>query len=335
MDRGCPLLELTAFNPSYNSTAKFPWLLPRKNGFVDTVILAYNKYYALVIRPDDVWLAILSRFNFFVNANAELLRASFVAHEGQRELVITANNLDFSAMSRRMVDLIKNVVDPTLRDWVLPNFTTTTVNDITVSAVLLMTTLKKYFSYGFCGIIVGSPGYHRGRESGLGHHPRVVGKTEIVRMILQFVAALDAPDSQHNADFWQKVAHYERGGSGPSYYSDWINTFNAFDKEGVWLGNKLNALGTVLGDLRDTPVRNDLVLDGTPFHRLDSSLVPPGYVELDVKLNDDGKKSDYVMVAGMIGMKLSSSKDQGLSSTGTDRTGLSTGTDRTVRPVAG
>ncbi|KAJ7608255.1 hypothetical protein FB45DRAFT_1067612 [Roridomyces roridus] len=50
----------------------------------------------------------------------------------------------------------KNVVDPTLRDWVLPNFTTTTVNDTTVPSVLMMASLKQYFSYGFgmsfCGI---------------------------------------------------------------------------------------------------------------------------------------------------------------------------------------
>jgi hypothetical protein len=67
-------------------------------------------------------MAILCQFNFFVNANAELLRANFVAHEGKKELVIVAEgtrySLDFGAMSRQMVDLIeKNVVDPTLREW--------------------------------------------------------------------------------------------------------------------------------------------------------------------------------------------------------------------------
>jgi hypothetical protein len=49
---------------------------------VHTVILAYNKHHALIIRPDDVWLAILTQISLFVSANAELLRASFVAHEG-------------------------------------------------------------------------------------------------------------------------------------------------------------------------------------------------------------------------------------------------------------
>jgi hypothetical protein len=101
----------------------------------------------LVIRPDDVWLAILTQFNHFVNANSELLRASFVAHEGQRELTIIAEgsrySLDFGNMSRQMVgEFEKNVVDPELRAWVLPAFTTTTQNDTTVAAMLMMATPK-------------------------------------------------------------------------------------------------------------------------------------------------------------------------------------------------
>ncbi|KAG6823016.1 hypothetical protein H0H92_011714 [Tricholoma furcatifolium] len=39
-------------------------LLMRKNGFVYGVLEAYNKHYNLIIRPDDVWIAILSQLNF-------------------------------------------------------------------------------------------------------------------------------------------------------------------------------------------------------------------------------------------------------------------------------
>ncbi|KAJ7464149.1 hypothetical protein FB451DRAFT_1492379 [Mycena latifolia] len=79
-------------------------IIPTRNGLVDTVILAYNKHHALVLRPDGVWLAILTEFNYFVNANSELLPASFVAHEGKRELVIveegTRYSLDFRSHGR-------------------------------------------------------------------------------------------------------------------------------------------------------------------------------------------------------------------------------------------
>ncbi|KAG6823003.1 hypothetical protein H0H92_011755 [Tricholoma furcatifolium] len=39
-------------------------LLITKSGFVDGVVEAYNKHYNLIIRPDDVWIAILSQLNF-------------------------------------------------------------------------------------------------------------------------------------------------------------------------------------------------------------------------------------------------------------------------------
>ncbi|KAG6371849.1 hypothetical protein JVT61DRAFT_8846 [Boletus reticuloceps] len=46
-------------------------ILPQRNGFVHIVIEAYNRHRTLIIRPDDVWLAILTQFCFFINGNAE------------------------------------------------------------------------------------------------------------------------------------------------------------------------------------------------------------------------------------------------------------------------
>lgn len=39
-------------------------LVAQPNGFVNTVVDAYNRHHHLVLRPDDVWMAILSQFNF-------------------------------------------------------------------------------------------------------------------------------------------------------------------------------------------------------------------------------------------------------------------------------
>lgn len=45
---------------------------------------AYVHYPALVLRPDDIWPAVLVQFIRFVSANAEQLRSVFVVHEGKR-----------------------------------------------------------------------------------------------------------------------------------------------------------------------------------------------------------------------------------------------------------
>ncbi|KAJ6582362.1 hypothetical protein B0H19DRAFT_526945 [Mycena capillaripes] len=257
-----PPSETLTAGPGRAFTSKIPNLIPSRNGFVDTVISAYNKHHALVIRPDDVWICILTQFNYFVNANAELLRANFVAHEGKEKLTVTAEgtrySLDFGAMSREMVEqLERSLVDPSLRAWVLPDFSTTTVTDTTVSAIVMMATLKAFFEYEFCGIECGIP-----RVTLLGErsdYENILGRLEKLKeygletiawyhllrpVIARFVAAFDAPESTANVDFWQKVAHYENMGSGPMYYSGWITAFCVFDSKGKWVGNRL----------RDTPL---------------------------------------------------------------------------------
>lgn len=74
-------------------------------------------------------------------------------------------------------------------------------------------------------------------------------------------------------------------------------------------------------------VQRDLVFDGTPYHRLATDEIPPAYAEVDVKLvYENGEQIDCFMMAGMVGMTVSSSGDLELSSSGKSDT---------VRPVAG
>ncbi|KAJ7226539.1 hypothetical protein B0H12DRAFT_1223791 [Mycena haematopus] len=320
-----------------NISAKIPNIIPNKNGFVATLLEAYTQDRALVIRPDDVWLAILCQFNFFVNARAELLRANFVAHEGKKELVITVvpatrYTVDFAEIARQMADLVeKNVVDPTLRAWATPDFTTTTLHDSTVSAVMLMATLKKYFDYTImmagCGI------------------PRVTldGEKSDWVNILERLEKLKEYGVETTA--WchllrPRVAHYTPGGSGRGdHYTGWITAFTVFTKEGRWMGNQLKM--TVTPETVPDPVltaarfwatyggeymQRDLILDGAPYHRLYRGGIPPAYGEVDVLLIDDGERFDCAMVSGSVGTRVTSSGDRALSPRGADDT---------VQPVLG
>jgi Domain of unknown function (DUF4419) len=54
------------------------------NGFLVVAYRAYIHHHHLIIRPNDVWLAILVQLNFYINANSEELRDSFVSHEARR-----------------------------------------------------------------------------------------------------------------------------------------------------------------------------------------------------------------------------------------------------------
>ncbi|KAF9542659.1 hypothetical protein CPC08DRAFT_650114 [Agrocybe pediades] len=285
----------------------FSKIVPSHNGFVNTVIDAYSKHYRLVLRPDDVWITILGQFSFYVNAHAEELRSHFVAHEGKKELTITAvgtrYTVDFGNFARQMTSLVdENVVDKDFKDWILPDFSTTTDTDTVTCAVLLMSTLKAYFNYT-SQLICGIPSVTlEGDRSDWVKVLERIDKLEtfgeepaawanLLRPILRrFVGAFDGkPDTS----FWKKVCHYSEMGSGTRILSGWITAFCVWTNWGRWQGPKLSS------DLRSPePGGLQLRLDGVDYGYVDSNSVPTGFCEVDVKLDDNGEELDCMMVSG-------------------------------------
>ncbi|KAH6915753.1 hypothetical protein BKA70DRAFT_1556345 [Coprinopsis sp. MPI-PUGE-AT-0042] len=293
-----------------NTDTDFSNIVPQNNGFIDTIVKAYNQHHHLVLRPDDVWIAILGQFNFYVNAHAEELRDRFVAHEGKKKLVVTAlgnrHSVNFGDLARQMTELIdQNVVDKELKEWILPNFSTTRHNDTVVSSVLMMATLKAYFDYGMmlsCGIPSVTLEGERSdwvnllnrieKLDSFGNEPKAWAG--LLRPILsRFVSTFDgSPD----LDFWSKICHYSSGGSGPSYLCGWLTAFAVWSREGKWQGPSLT------GEKEDECYLPEdmyyLKLDDAEYAMMNAGNVPAGYCELDVDLNDNGEKFDCMMVAG-------------------------------------
>jgi hypothetical protein len=340
-------------------------IMPKPNGFVHTVLEAYNNHRALILRPDDIWTAILNQFSFFVNANAEQLRAHFVAQDGREELIIIGDGSHYTAdsalMARQMLELMHtHVEDPMLRDWIMAEFSTTTNVDRTVYAMSIMATMKEYFRYKFvlrCGIpLVTLLGERHDWEAILERLERLkLYSIETIAwyhllhpIISRFVAAFDAPSSPENLDFWSKVAHYEGGGSGPTYLSGWITAFCVFNEQGIWQGPPLSAdrmredapkkllrpadprtlsaaqfaaVYTIRGTWRPF-----LVLNGMPYPMIDDECVPCGYAHLDMKLDDNGRLFDTVIVAGAVGTQICSNAKSEL---------FKNGMRDSVRPVVG
>ena len=351
----CTELLYSSFHPSSH---EMPDIIPQRNGFVHTVIEAYNRHRALIVRPDDVWLAILTQFCFFVNGNAEDLRNVFVAHEGKKELVIYAQgnrySMDPAYMAVQMTHLMQqHIIDASLQEWITPSFTTTTATDTATSAIVMMGTMKEYFSYSFC-LDCGIPrvtleGEKKDWEDVLHRLERLkkygvqtIAWYHLLRPVIsRFVSAYDAPTSADNLEFWNKVAHFRGGGSGPTWLSGWITAFCVFDEKGRWQGNGFNEISThnttgldplhlTAAEFASTHLRqvstSYLALDGLPYPSISSDDVPCGYIHVDVKLIDNRKKFDTMFVAGLIGSHISST-----AKTNTFREG---GRD-TVQPITG
>ena len=318
LNRACPrqgnkCVEL--LQSSFDSNIKAA-VQPSANGLVHGAIQAYNHHHHLRIRPEDVWFAIISQLSFYINCHAEELRDLFVAHQDKKELVVTFGSgtrrtVDFGVFAREMSRLVQdNVVDPGLREWVLPAFTTTTRQDDIVASILLMGVTQKYFDFR-CVIMCGLPSVTLlGEKTDWELIHRRLDKLEtfgvettrfchLLRPVLsRFVKSFDEPASEDTLSFWQRIADYKCGGSGPSYYSGWITAFCFWNED----GESLYAIPSRGGET--------LRLDDVAYHRIDTEKVPSGYTSVPVTVDDNGDLFDAMMVAGSVGINCTSSGDE-------------------------
>lgn len=301
---------------------------PNYNGFVQAVVQAYNDHHNLLIRPDDIWIAILSQLNLYINAHVEELHSFFVRHEGQRELEVNAHGnrytVDFGAMAQDMSRLLmQNINDPTLHDVIMPDFTTTT--DRIVCSVMMMSALKCYFRYTMrtrCGIpSITLLGEKSDYESILNHLNTVatLGKeplafTRLLRPILaQFIRSFDEPPS---LEFWSKICHYQAG-SGTHHIGGWISAFCSWGTKGIWMGTNLDFIDSPLTEAeiaRIQPYESDelmkrrfhripvLILDGLRYPTIRTVDIPDGFCQVDVRLIDNGEEFKCMMIAGSVGI---------------------------------
>ncbi|CDO68663.1 hypothetical protein BN946_scf184790.g12 [Trametes cinnabarina] len=303
-------------------------LYPRTNGFVRTVLDAYAMHHHLILRPDDVWIAILTQLCFYVNAHAEELRGHFVAHDGKKELIL---------MTRKIHE---NVVDSTLVEWILPDFSTTTTKDRTVSAIVMMSTLKEYFEYEMqitCGIptvtLLGTKDDWQALLRRLDRLPTLGAEPAawalMLRPILRrFLAVFDNPE-QPDLDFWRSVVYQHDEDCGEDNISGWLTAFCVWDNEGVWkagklpdrpemhdgdsaAGNRESSLGTIEMQIRDT---GKYVLDGVPYFTISVEKIPAGYCEVDVTVDDNGIRLKCNMTAGHVASKVLSCDPDGEKNT--------------------
>ncbi|OQR89033.1 hypothetical protein THRCLA_09955 [Thraustotheca clavata] len=271
------------------------------NGFVNGVVTAYCGHHNLTIRPDDVWLAIMIQFGFYVNGNAESLRSSIVKHQGQQELVVVRNGtlytVDFGDMAVEMVDHMNaNLIDPSLGQWILPSFSTTTIHDTIVGSVVMMASMAKYFRYKFelrCGIpyvnLLGTVEDWeniRTRIEKLKDFGDCMSEwvTMLGRVLDQFVLAAKG---QAYVAFWQRICHNIEGHSGPSYICGWISVFCVFNEEGNWQGNRkrVEAHGQEFE---------------SEFPIVDTTDIPRGFCKVDVTIDDNGVEYKSAMFAGHV-----------------------------------
>eukprot|EP01006_Ploeotia_vitrea_P002257 TRINITY_DN106922_c0_g1_i1.p1 TRINITY_DN106922_c0_g1~~TRINITY_DN106922_c0_g1_i1.p1 ORF type:complete len:389 (+),score=61.53 TRINITY_DN106922_c0_g1_i1:61-1167(+) len=273
---------------------------PARLGLTSALLEAYNQHHDLVLRPEDIWQAIVTQFSLYVLANSEKLRDQLVDFEGKKQLTVYAQGTlfttDFGKMAERMVDeqIVKNIKDPSLCSWLLPSFTTTTPTDRVVASVSVMSALQSFFDYKFglcCGIpsvtLLGTV------EDWKDIRKRVDRLVEFGAQTKAWAAML-APildefvrtaSGEKNKEFWDRIFHRCGGGSGPSYMCGWVSVFNVFGEKGKWQGDCFEVNPWGIATKSEWPI-------------IDFSDLVCGTVSVPVLIDDNGTEYNAHMFTG-------------------------------------
>jgi len=135
-------------------------------GFFSSVLASYNNHWALSTGPEDWWTVVLRNVAQAVADHGDIpaVRNLFVAHQGKKEININVgpslSGINYSWLFNQFSAAIRdNIKTEGYVETIENSFSTTTSDLKIISQVMLMSSLKKYFSYGFhtaCGI----PGLH-------------------------------------------------------------------------------------------------------------------------------------------------------------------------------
>ena len=284
-----------------------------RNGLTGAILEAYNYHHGLVLKPDSFWQAILTQFSFYVDANAEALRDRIVNFQGKKDLHVfmggDLDTFDYNYFVNSMVEdqIKKNIIDESMTDWLLPNFTTTTPTDKVAAGVTVMSTLQAYFNYsggGGCGLP---------KVTLLGE----VEDWEILRAKIDRLIEFELPDrdwmqkwhewlalildelvksrsGRPNLRFWETCFKHKPNGSGDiGFFAGWLTVFNVFTVRGRFQGD--------LGEYN--PYAEAAIKDGNtlPWPVLGPEDLVRGMCKVPVTMidNSDGTEHPCWMFAGI------------------------------------
>ncbi|KAK5654562.1 hypothetical protein OQA88_7191 [Cercophora sp. LCS_1] len=169
----------SSFDADHPPSASSSPIISSANGFVLGALKAYNKHHHFVIRPDDIWLAILTQLSFYINRQADALRPVFrpntaaaakidakprITAISLSPLLATNTKRDPNPNSSSHIEqmalalastLSANLSPPGIANWITPTFTTSTTTDAAAAAIIMAGAFRSYFNYAFvfyCGM---------------------------------------------------------------------------------------------------------------------------------------------------------------------------------------
>ncbi|CAL4115886.1 unnamed protein product [Meganyctiphanes norvegica] len=266
-------------------------------GLMSAVLTCYNNHWALRTGPEDWWTVAMRRIVQAMDKYGEepQVRDFFVEHKGKKKLEIivgaTLSDINYNWLFSQFSSKIKeNLKISDYVDIIENDFSSSTDEQLIISQIMLMSSMKNYFEYGF-GTLCGIPGVEmKGTEqdweklidkinrlesllSPINKYLRLTPWFKIARKV--FMNLLDTYRGKPNIEWWGNILSWnEVWGSGlRPHWSGWFpEFFGAGDNPGEFIH-----------------FPSDLVT--VPIHISDFNNAPP--------VEDDG-----IVVAGIVGFNL-------------------------------
>jgi hypothetical protein len=267
-------------NLSWRGKNKSYTIYPARDSLIRGSIEAGIQHQHLAIRPDDVWLTILSQMNFYLKRHRmeKVVLDKFDNIQGNSHfmfvsLVFMVPDYPFALEMRQ-----RNKTG-WLIDWIQPGFSTTTGDDKFTADFQLMATSTPASEPGLsptCGFgipsitLLGTPKdwetllrkLDRFRE--FGEELARYG-TNLRPILSRMLATFKDPNSYNIRQFWSNMIIPERVQCNKStVLSGWINGFHLWDQNGT-------LLSTISGSREGLP---SVVLDDVAYPWQDSTQLP-------------------------------------------------------------
>lgn len=272
------------------------------NGLLGTMFMSYSEHIPLLLRPDDLWIAILVNFGRYVFNHAEQVRDMFVNHQDKKELKVLVKSpyLEYTTEEQwnnfvgLMVEQIQQNTKSNVVQWMTPDFSTTTPRDRMVSNLAIMSTMREYFEMRFelsCGLseltLAGTlDDWKQLYNKASLLNTFKVAEFDAWRALLLPVLQefINAYQYQVNEDFWQKMCTSTRRGSGSQQkLRGWFLVFTPFNDEGKYL---LNPLETV----SQTGI----------YAALNDDQIPDCGLNVNVEIDDHDREYHVVFYGGLL-----------------------------------
>ncbi|KAM9962536.1 hypothetical protein ACTFIR_005444 [Dictyostelium discoideum] len=278
------------------------------NSFVYSAWRAYNHHHHLVIRPENIWLSIITQFSFYINKNSNSLKDKFPDfditidnhhhnhhhhhhhhnhhhhnnnhhghhdnhnhnHNHKKEINIKTNYSFSEASFEKVTDDIwqqisNTIKDESIKEWIIPNFSTTTPSDKVVFSVALNSTLKEYFYYKVTSTnglpqvtILGT------LEDWKNLRDRVTRlldfdfegngnqmSTWVSYLLPVMDKFIDSVNENPDINWWSKMVDY-RQQSNSCIISGWLSVFCVFKEDGTFRGINDNSTNTNTTNLNNS-----------------------------------------------------------------------------------